>query len=335
MANKVSLFVGLDYHQDSIRVCAMDDQGEVRRNLRCRNDVEEVVRRIEDRGGQVHAAIESCNGAAEFAEALMKRTGWIVDLAHPGYVSRMKQSPDKTDCGDAHLLADLVRVGYLPRVWLAPENVRELRRVIRYRQQLVDERRNIKLRIGALLRDLRVARPKCRRWTKAWLEWLKATSGLSPQGRWIVDEHLERLDQLRQQINRVEERLDAMTEEDSLVIELLKRPGIGPVTAWTLRAEIGRFDRFRSGKQLARFCGLSPRNASSGERQADAGLVKAANPQLRTVLIQAAHRLRRCEPTWRDFATRLELEGKPYCVVVAAVANRWIRRLYHSMQHAA
>ncbi len=40
-----------------------------------------------------------------------------------------------------------------------------------------------------------------------------------------------------------------------------------------LRAEIGRFDRFGSGKQLARFCGLSPRNASSGTRQADAGLV--------------------------------------------------------------
>jgi len=109
----------------------------------------------------------------------------------------------------------------------------------------------------------------------------------------------------------------------------------GPVTAWTLRAEVGRFDRFRSGKQLARFCGLSPRNASGGERQADAGLVKAANPQLRAVLIQAAHRLRRCEPTWREFAARLELDGKPYCVVVAAVANRWIRRLYHAMQPAA
>ena len=77
---------------------------------------------------------------------------------------------------------------------------------------------------------------------------------------------------------------------------------------------------------------MSPQNASSGERQADAGLVKAANPQLRAILIQAAHRLRRHEPRWRKFAARLELQGKPYTVVVAAIANRWIRKLFHEMQ---
>jgi hypothetical protein len=50
----------------------------------------------------------------------------MVQLAHPGYVARMKQSRDKTDFGDARMLADLERVGYLPRVWLAPEEVREM-----------------------------------------------------------------------------------------------------------------------------------------------------------------------------------------------------------------
>ena len=76
------------------------------------------------------------------------------------------------------------------------------------------------------------------------------------------------------------------------------------MTAWTLRAEVGRFDRFRSGKQLARFCGLSPKNASSGQRQADAGLIRAADPQLRTVLIEAAHRLARLDPRWWALAGR-------------------------------
>ena len=62
----------------------------------------------------------------------------------------------------------------------------------------------------------------------------------------------------------------------------------GAVTAWALRAEIGRFDRFHDGKQLARYCGLSPRNASSGQRQADAGLIKAGSELLRATLIEAA-----------------------------------------------
>ena len=108
--------------------------------------------------------------------------------------------------------------------------------------------------------------------------------------------------------------------------------GIGLITAVTLRAEIGRFDRFQSGKQLARFCGLSPRNASSGQRQADAGLIKAGNPQLRAVIIEAAHRLMRYDRRWVEFRQRLRQRQKPVSVIAAAVANRWMRWLYHQMQ---
>ncbi len=62
------------------------------------------------------------------------------------------------------MLADLVRVGYLPRVWLAPEDVRQLRTLVRYRQQLVDQRRAVKLRVTALLREARIDGPGLRRW---------------------------------------------------------------------------------------------------------------------------------------------------------------------------
>jgi hypothetical protein len=58
------------------------------------------------------------------AEELVSRAGWSVDLAHPGYVARMKANPDKTGYSDARMLADLERVGYLPKVWLAPAEVR-------------------------------------------------------------------------------------------------------------------------------------------------------------------------------------------------------------------
>ncbi|MEM6469290.1 MAG: IS110 family transposase [Planctomycetota bacterium] len=78
------------------------------------------------------------------------------------------------------------------------------------------------------------------------------------------------------------------------------------LTALTLRAEIGRFDRFQSGKQLARFCGVTPWNASSGERQADAGLIKAGNRELRRVLIEAAHRLKRHSERWSELSEKAE-----------------------------
>jgi transposase len=330
--SKVTVFVGLDYHKDSIQVCVMDPAGNVLANRSCPNDVNAVDLLVAFFGDDVRGAIEACTGAAELADELITRCGWDLALAHPGYVNRMKQSPDKSDYSDARMLADLVRVGYLPKVWLAPADVRQLRTLVRYRQQLVNERRATKLRVTALLRDARLAEPAARRWGRPWLAWLTTAVGLGSEARFVVDCHLSDLRRLDEQIALVEARLAAVTAEDPVVAQLVALRGLGPVTAWALRAEVGRFDRFRSGKQLARYCGLSPRNASSGQRQADAGLIKAGSELLRATVIEAAHRLIRFDKRWKALAESLRGRGKPACVVAAAVANRWVRWLYHQVE---
>ena len=326
------VFVGLDYHQNAVQVCVMDGKGVMLANRTCANDWRAIVAFVLRHGRAVEVALESCSGAADLADELAIQADWSVQLAHPGYVSRMKQSPDKSDYTDARMLADLVRVGYLPRVWLAPQETRELRRLVRYRQQLVNERRNVKLRIRALLREQRCRCQRYTAWTAPWLDWVEHTEALSEQGRWIIAQYLTRIQQLSADIFEVGRRLAQVTADDPMVELLCSLPGIGLVTAWTLRAEIGRFDRFRTGKQLSRFCGLSPRNASSGERQADAGLIKAGNPSLRATVIEAAHRLIRWEPRWRALGERMRARGKPGSVVAAAVGNRWLRWLYHQLQ---
>ena len=329
-----NVFVGLDYHQDTVQVCVIGEDGQVLAN-RARPNTWRGVAEFAARFGMVAgAAMESCAGAANLAEELVQQVGWSVELAHPGYVGRMKQNPDKTDFSDARLLADLKRVGYLPKVWLAPEETCELRRLVRYRFQQAAKRRDTKLRIRAVLRDQRLRCETHRPWTLGWIAWLKGTKALSAQNRWIVDQQLRELEYLNDSVVATEQRLDRLTKEDPLVASLCEEPGIGPITAWVMRAEIARFDRFRTGKQLSRFCGLSPRNASSGNRKADGGLIRAGNPNLRLVLIEAAHRLKRTNDSWRSFSERLERQGKPKCVIIAAVANRWIRGLFHRMQPA-
>jgi transposase len=261
--------------------------------------------------------------------------GWLVELAHPGYVSRMKQSPDKTDYSDARLLADLTRVGYLPRVWLAPPYLRELRSLVRYRQQQVDHRRSIKLRMSALLREHRL-RPggPVRAWTRLWMQWLReeAMRLLPVSSSWIMGRHLRALEHANEEVAAAEERLRQHTTDDPVVQRLLQEYCVGEVTAWVLRAEVGRFDRFARPKALSRFCGLSPWNASSGQRQADAGLIKAGSNLLRATLIELAHRLSRHDARWFELNIRLRQAGKSGSVAAAAVANRWVRGLWHRMQ---
>ena len=194
------------------------------------------------------------------------------------------------------------------------------------------EQTRAKLRLRGLLRELRLRPPEgINSWTRAWLLWLKGLD-LDDVRAFLRDEYLDELDKLQKKIREVEKRLAERVKDDVVVRKLMSLDGIGPITAITMRAEIACFGRFNNGKQLSRYAGVTPRNASSGQRQADAGLVKSGNPGLRLVLIQAAQRLMNFNPEWNAFAGRLKKKGKPHNVVVAAVANRWLRRLYHQMQ---
>jgi transposase len=327
--NNLSLFVGLDYHQDNIQLCILDARGGVRMNRSLPSELPAVLGQLDPHRVKA-VAIEACCGAAAFGEQLASRGPWRVELAHPGYVNRLKQSPDKTDYSDARLLADLTRVGYLPRVWLAPQQIRDLRQLVNHRVRLVERRRAVKLQIGALLREQRV-RPPHSRWSRPWLASLRDCGALSEQVRWVMNDLLEELAHVSGKIAGVEQRLREVTADNPLVTQLRSIEGVGEVTAWMLAAWIGRFDRFRNGKQLSRYCGLSPRNASTGRKTADAGLIDAANKSLRAVLIQAAHRLIRTDERWRRLAESLLRRGKPRPLVTAAVANRWVRSMHHRM----
>jgi transposase len=328
--SRLAVSVGLDYHPGTVQVCVLDETGKLLANGTRGNSGEELDRVVRPFGKRIRAAIEVSPGAAHLAHELVTQYGWSVDLAHPGYVARIKQSPDKTDYSDARLLADLTRVGYLPKVWMAPPKIQDLRTLTRHRAELAQQKRVTKLRVRALLRNQRLVGPG-NAWTKTWLNWLRDKAELPEQSRWVINRHLAELNRLAAELKVVEDRLRAVTAEDPFVKYLLSQHGIGLITAVVLLAELGRVDRFRNAKQLCRFCGVSPRNASSGSRQADAGLVKASNPELRRVLIEAGQRLINCDEYWHEFHQRMRAQGKPHCVIVAAVANRWLRRMYHSL----
>jgi transposase len=335
--SNLPVFVGLDYHQDSIQVCVLDSQGKVLANRSAGNDYRELSGIVQPLGTVQRVGIEACCGAADLGEQLVRELGWNVSLAHPAYVAKIKSSPDKTDFSDSRLLADLTRVGYLPRVWLAPANIRELRQLVNHRQRLVDHARNLKLQVGGILREQRVKIPTDRgsRWSKAWIASVRDNLQLSKHARWIVNDLLDDLLYASGKIAKAEGRLREATQEDQLIMKLLEQPGIGEVTAWVMRAYIGEFGRFKTAKQLARYCGMTPCNVSSGRKQADAGLIDGCNRLLRLTIVQAAHRLIRTSKRWSSLAVSMKSRGKPPCVIAGAVGNRWLRTLHHAMKPSA
>lgn len=334
--SNVPVFVGLDYHQDSIQVCVLNQEGEVLLNRSAANDSQELGRIVQPLGVVKRVGIEACCGAADLGQELVERLGWNVSLGHPAYIAKIKSSPDKSDFSDGRLIADLTRVGYLPRVWLAPANIRELRQLVNHRQRLVDRGRAIKLQVGAILREQRVRIDKERgsRWSKAWTASVRDNDRLSRHGRWIVNDLLDDLKYTDGKIAKTERQLREATEADKVIVKLMEQSGIGEVTAWVLRAYVGTFDRFKTAKQLARYCGMSPCNASSGKKVADAGLIDGCNKLLRLTIVQAAHRLIRTVERWSKLADSMRGRGKPACVIVGAVGNRWLRNLHQAMKES-
>jgi transposase len=151
-------------------------------------------------------------------------------------------------------------VGYLPRVWLAPANVRELRQLVNHRQRLVDRGRGLKLQVGAILREQRVKIDKdCgSRWSKVWTNSARDNGQLSKHARWIVNDLLDDIVQTKGKIAVVDGKLREASDGDKVVAKLLEQDGVGEVTAWVLRAYIGDFSRFKTAKPLSRYCGLTP-----------------------------------------------------------------------------
>jgi transposase len=334
VSKKVAHFVGLDYHQDEIQVCILDRQGVMLANKKLPNDTAILDHFVRRHCAHFQASIEACTGAAAIGDELRHLYHWDIRQAHAGYVSRMKRSPDKTDYSDARILADLVRVDYLPEVWLPPVHICHLRSMVRRRDQLIKDRTREKLRLRALLRNYRLVPPGSA-WSRSWIAWLTDSDKIPEDIAFVLEDLLDSIKRLTERVDKVMERLVSMTKDDPLVNLLLGQAGIGIVTAVAMRSEIGDFGRFRTGKQLSNFCGVSPRNASSGNRQATSGLILAGSPLLRCVLIEAAHRLTRYDDHWRGLFQRLHgKKHKPKCVALAAVANRWIRRIFHQVMES-
>jgi len=74
-----------------------------------------------------------------------------VHLVHPLGIKGFDNRRVKTDRVDARLLADLLRMGMLPESWIAPEDIRYQRELVRYRRKLSQLRAGLKAQVHAVL----------------------------------------------------------------------------------------------------------------------------------------------------------------------------------------
>src|SRR6476619_8390493 len=101
-------------------------------------------------GAEVEVAMEATWGWYWAADVIAE-CGARLHLAHPLGIAGYQNRRVKNDIRDATLLADLLRMGRLPEGWVAPPQVRELRKMVRYRAKLSRLRAGLKAQMHQTL----------------------------------------------------------------------------------------------------------------------------------------------------------------------------------------
>lgn len=131
---------------------------------------------------------------------------------------------------------------------------------------------------------------------------------------------------LEDQIGEIEQRIEnAIAHEDSLAAKarlLRSIPGIGPVSAAMLIAEMPELGRMTAGEAAA-MTGLAPVPHDSGTMRGKRMIV-GGRRSLRRILFQAALAAACHNPVLKPFAKRMKERGKPHKLIIIAVARRLV-----------
>lgn len=281
-------YIGMDVHKKKISYCIKTQSGEI-------VEQGDVVASRASLNQWVLRLPQPWTGAMEATIF----TGWIYDflkphaldlkVAHPQMLKAIAASKKKNDRVDAQKIADLLRCDLLPECYMVSEEIRELRRVLRYRNLMVQEAVKMKNKMSGLLMETGAIYSKKRLHGRKYFADLLDNIEDVPDS--VVD--LLRLSRTNYEMfNSIQKKLIAVLNNEAKIADRVKRlmtiEGVGEVTALTWVLEVGDPLRFGSIGQAISYCGLCSAQRESAGKNYRGPISKQRNKHLQTVLVEAA-----------------------------------------------
>src|SRR6201986_3614944 len=154
-------YIGLDIHKKTISFCVKDAAGCVHQEGKIGSSRREL-----------DAWVRSLPQPRMMAMEATIFTGWIYDhllphadsvkVAHPLMLRAIAAAKKKNDRIDAAKIADCLRCDFLPECHMAPTEIRDRRRILRYRSLVVKQMVQMKNRVSGLLMETGVSYNKQR-----------------------------------------------------------------------------------------------------------------------------------------------------------------------------
>lgn len=281
--------------------------------------------------------LEACGSSQPWGRKL-RELGHEVRLLPAQYV-RAYVRRNKTDAADAAALIEASRAPDIRPVPIKSVDQQQILLLHRLREHYKKTRTARINLLRGCLRELGIDIPQgvVRGMTAIREALALADNGLPDALRPSIAEALSEITQLKQRQLELERQIKLLARDDDLVQRWLEVPGIGLLGATALRAATGDLHRFPTGRHLASWLGITPREHSSGEQRRLGRISKRGDAYLRTLLVhgarsalEAAHRAERAgkplQPLQRWVLALEQHRGKNKATV--ALANKIARILW-------
>jgi len=260
---------------------------------------------------------------------LIKAAGHDVRLIPPSYVEPYVRR-SKTDAADAEAICEAVgrpNMRFVP-VKSAAQQAALLHH--RARDLLVRQRTMLINALRGHLAEFGVIAPAGRHRVPDLLNLLQDADDteVPALAREALRNLIAELHSLEQRIETIEEVIVREHKANAVSLRLATIPGIGPITASAITATIADPSAFKSGRELAAWIGLVPRQHSSGGKQKLGRVSKQGDRYLRRLLTVGATSVMRRLPGKTDGHSawiRALLDRRPFRLVSLAVANKMAR----------
>ena len=319
-------YIGLDIHKKTISYCVKQGDGKI-----LDEGVVGATRPTLDNWARQRQ--ERWIGAMEATLF----TGWVYDalkpyavelkVAHPPMLKAIAASKKKNDRVDARTIADLLRCNLLPECYIAPAEIRELRRMLRYRNLVVSEAVRMKNRIAGLLMETGSEYNKQRLHGARYFSQLLENLEEVPESvLHMLTLSRASVDMFRSVERELRRRLLNHPHLSDRVELLQTVSGVGEILSLTWALEVGEVDRFPSIPHAVSYCGLCSAENSSAGIQHRGPISRKRNRRLQVILIEAAKVAPRWNPRLREIRDRERERGSRNRATLA-VARRLVAYL--------
>jgi len=317
--------IGLDIAKSVFHAVGVDKAGKlIKKKMLRRKDLLPFIAKIEP----CLIVMEACGGASYWAREF-EQFGHVVKLIAPQYVVPFRQG-NKNDYNDALAIAEAAQRPNMRFVKPKSVEQQDVQLLHRMRERLTKQSTALINQVRGMLAEYGIVMTKSKSAFKAQLPdiLVDEANTLTTKGRAIFYQLYDEVIDIEKRLKSCDTQVLNETQNNVICQRLQTIPGVGPVTATAIYAAVGDGKDFSNGRHFSAWCGLVPKQHSSGGKDNLLGISKRGNAYLRTLFIHGARAVLRHSGSKSDklscWAIQLA-ERRGFNRACVAVANKLAR----------